>query len=87
MTLALLIDIAGWVGALAVVAAYGLVSAGRADPQGTGYQLANLAGAGVLMANGLWYGALPSVAVNLFWIGIAAVALWRARRPGAEGRR
>jgi hypothetical protein len=79
MTVSLLVDIAGWAGALVIVAAYGLVSAGRADPQGTGYQLANLVAAAVLMANGAWYGALPSVAVNIFWIGIAVTALWRAR--------
>jgi len=32
--------------------------------------------------NGWWHGALPSASLNLIWLLIAAVALWRIRARG-----
>jgi len=80
VTLAFLIDLLGWAGAIACLAAYGLVSAGRLSAQGVAFQLGNLVGAILLGLNTLWHGALPSVALNVFWAGIAAAALLRILR-------
>ena len=46
------------------------------------YQMLNLAGGALVLVNSFYHGAMPSVAVNVFWIGIALFALsrvWLAR--------
>jgi hypothetical protein len=85
MTMGLAIDLLGWLGAGACLLAYGLVSAGRLAAQGAPFQWANLAGATLLGVNTLWHGALPSVALNVFWAGIAAAALLRLARASRVG--
>lgn len=66
------IDIAGWGGVVALLLAYGLVSTKRIEGDAVVYQLLNLAGAISLIVNSSYYGAYPSVVVNVIWIGIAA---------------
>lgn len=75
----MLIDIVGWLGALALLAAYGMVSAKRLQGNSPSYQLLNLFGGICLVVNTVYYGAYPSSAVNLVWIGIALYTLARAR--------
>lgn len=70
-----LVEIAGWTGALLLLLAYGLVSAGKVDSRATSYQLMNVLGAVGVVINSGWNGAFPSVAVNVIWILIGAVAL------------
>lgn len=77
MPLALIVDIIGWAGAIVFLVSYALVSAGRLDAQGYWYQGANLLGAVLLTINTLWHGALPSVALNLFWGAVAIATLAR----------
>ena len=74
-----LIDVAGWVGVVALLVAYGLVSTRRIEGDSAAYQLLNLAGAALLIVNSFYYGAFPSVGINLVWIGIAIYALVRGR--------
>jgi hypothetical protein len=76
------VDIVGWAGAASVLAAYGLLSAGRMRADGTGYQLMNVAGAIGMLINGWVRGALPSAALNLIWMGIGIYVLVK-RRPAA----
>ena len=76
-----LVDVAGWAGAAALLVAYGLVSTGRLTGRSTGFQLLNLAGAVGLLANGVWHGAWPSAALNAVWLVIGVSALTRTRRP------
>ena len=74
------VDVLGWIGAVALLLAYGLISAGRMKGDGTKYQSLNLVGSAGLIVNSTWYGAYPSTFVNVIWIGIAIVALvgiWR----------
>lgn len=81
----LAVDVFGWVGAAALLSAYGLVSTSRLKGDSVRYQLLNLTGGGLLIANSLYYGAYPSVGVNVVWIAIALFTLWnvwRARGPG-----
>jgi hypothetical protein len=73
----MLIDVAGWMGVVALLVAYGLVSTKRIEGDSVVYQMLNLVGAGLLIANSFYYGAYPSVGINVIWIGIAVYALWR----------
>ena len=73
----MLIDVAGWMGVVALLVAYGLVSTKRIEGDSVVYQMLNLVGAGLLIANSFYYGAYPSVGINVIWIGIAFFALWR----------
>jgi len=72
-----LVDIAGWIGVVALLAAYALVSGRRLQGDSVAYQVLNVAGSALLILNSFYYGALPSVSVNLAWIGIGLYALAR----------
>lgn len=81
---AILIEVVGWAGAVLIVAAYALLSAGRLAADSRVYQALNIAGAAGLVVNGYARGALPSAALNVVWIGIACYALWRRGRARAD---
>jgi hypothetical protein len=78
--LTLLIEIVGWLGAMLILLAYGLVSAGRLDARGAMFQWMNLVGAAGFVANSGYHGAWPSTVLNIVWIGIAAASLVRLAR-------
>lgn len=84
MNATLPIDIAGWVGVAALLVAYFLVSTQRMQGNSIPYQILNAGGSGLLILNSYYYGALPSVGINIAWIGIAIYALTRAVRAQAE---
>ncbi len=75
----IIIDSAGWVGALLLLSAYALVSNRRLAGDSMYFQLLNLGGGVLLAINSGYHGALPSVAVNAVWIVIGLAALYRAR--------
>lgn len=78
MTLSLfLIEAAGWVGASLILGAYILLSAGRMQGNSPAYQWMNVIGAAGFILNSGYHGAIPSVAINVLWIGIGGFALWR----------
>jgi hypothetical protein len=83
---ALLVEVAGWAGAGALLLAYGLVSSGRWRGRSAGFQLLNLAGAAGLLVNGVWHGAWPSVGLNAVWLVIGVVALAGPRAPSLPDR-
>jgi hypothetical protein len=74
----LLSEIAGWAGAAAILSAYLAVSMGWLKA-GRGFQTANLLGACAFIVNGAFHEAWPSVATNIAWFLISAVALLRMR--------
>lgn len=74
----LLWEIVGWAGAVAILGAYLAVSMGWLKA-GRRFQLANLLGACAFMVNSAFHGAWPSVATNIAWFLISAVALLRMR--------
>jgi len=76
----LLVDVIGWLGAVALLAAYGLVSAKKLEGNSIQYQVLNLLGGGFLIVNSFYYGAYPSVGVNVVWIAIAILTLAAGRR-------
>jgi hypothetical protein len=74
------IEAIGWGGALLIVGAYGLVSAGKVEARSQFFQLVNIVGAVGLIVNSGWNGALPSAALNLMWLCIGVYSLARRRR-------
>jgi len=77
MMLDIAMEVAGWIGALLILTGYALLSAGKLDAKSPAYQWLNVVGALGFIANSSWNGAWPSAALNVIWVGIGAVALWR----------
>ena len=79
------VEVVGWVGALLILLGYLLISAGKLTGQSPVYQGMNIVGAAGFVINGWWHRAIPSTALNIVWMGIGAVALWRiAQRSGSS---
>ncbi|HET7281248.1 MAG TPA: hypothetical protein VFI67_02900 [Sphingomicrobium sp.] len=68
---------AGWTGALLILLAYLLLSAGKLTGQSLVYQGMNVVGAAGFVINGWWHRALPSASLNVLWLLIGAIASWR----------
>ena len=74
----IMIDVGGWIGVALLLIAYALVSTRRLAGDSTIYQLLNVAGSILLIINSFFYGAYPSVGINIAWIAIALYALlWK----------
>jgi hypothetical protein len=80
LSVAVIVDGLGWLGAAAVLIAYGLVSAGRVRGRSLPYQLLNAVGSVLLMINTYYYRAYPSTFVNVLWLAIAVYSLVSARQ-------
>ena len=80
------VEIVGWAGASLILLAYLLLSAGRLTGHSLVYQAMNVVGAAGFIVNGWWHGALPSAVINIIWMLIGTIALWRilARRRVSE---
>jgi formate hydrogenlyase subunit 3/multisubunit Na+/H+ antiporter MnhD subunit len=73
----LLIEAAGWAGALLILGSYILVSAGKLTGQSAAYQWMNIVGAAGFVVNSGWHGAIPSTALNVVWLAVGLFTLWR----------
>ena len=73
----LAVEAVGWVAALLILAASGLLTAGKLTAQSPAYQWMNVVGAAGFIVNSGWNGAWPSAALNVIWMGIGGFALWR----------
>lgn len=73
-------EIAGWYGAMAIMAAYMIASFGWASAEGWAYQLLNITGAAGLLVIGWVKGVRQNVMLNLFWILIGLVAIYNLVR-------
>jgi hypothetical protein len=74
------VEVAGWAGASLILGAYLLLSMGRLTGQSLLYQGMNVAGAAGFIVNGWWHGAVPSAALNVVWMLIGGLALWRIKQ-------
>jgi hypothetical protein len=81
----LVVDVLGWVGVVALLSAYWLVSTQKAMGNSGMYQGLNLLGAILVLVNSSYYGAYPSVGVNAAWIAIGVYTL-ATRLPTIRGR-
>ncbi len=77
MTLGLVMEVVGWIGGALILAAYGMLTAGKLDAKSPVYQWMNVVGAAGFIANSGWNGAWPSAILNVIWVGIGAAALIR----------
>ncbi len=68
---------AGWIGAALILLGYLLLSAGKLTGQSAAYQAMNVVGAAGFIVNGWWHGAIPNTTLNIVWMLIGGVALWR----------
>jgi hypothetical protein len=76
-------EIVGWIGAVLILGAYAMLTAGRLHAKSLAYQAMNVVGALGFIVNSGWNGAIPSAALNVVWagIGVAAIAgIVKARR-------
>jgi hypothetical protein len=80
----ILVDVIGWLGAIALLAAYAMLSAEKVTARSRSFVLLNAAGSMALTLNGFVHGALPSAALNVVWLGIAIKALHSARRQAVD---
>lgn len=72
-----IIDILGWVGAVFSLTGYFLISTGQLEGTSIKFQALNIVGAIALMLNSYYYGAFPSALVNVVWIAIALLSLYK----------
>jgi hypothetical protein len=79
-----LVDSLGWVGAIALIAAYGCVSFRKIAADSTVYQILNALGSLFLIINTVYYHAYPSAFVNVVWIAIAITARLRIKARQAS---
>lgn len=73
------VEIAGWIAAVLILSAYGLLSAGKLTGKSVTYQLMNIVGAIGFVINTGYNGAIPSAALNVIWVGIGVWALVKIR--------
>lgn len=79
MSLSILIDTVGWIGAICSLTAYYWVSNNKVSGTSFKFQIINLIGGIGLLMNTIYYGAYPSAVVNVIWTGIAIFALIKYR--------
>jgi hypothetical protein len=86
MTLDLLMEVVGWIGALLILAGYGLLSAGKLDAKSPAYQWLNVVGAVGFIANRA--GTAPGRRPRSTSSGSAsASSRWSRSSPGARQER
>jgi hypothetical protein len=78
--LKLFIEIAGWVAAVVILAAYAMLSAGKVDGRSMLYHFMNVIGAAGFVLNSGYNGAIPSATLNVVWMGIGVYGLIRYRK-------
>jgi hypothetical protein len=76
----LAVEVVGWAGALLILAGYVLITTGKLTGKSLAYQAINVLGAAGFAINGWWHRALPSVALNIVWLIIGAIASWQILR-------
>jgi len=82
MNTSLIVNLVGWAGAAALLAAFALVSLRNYQGTSTIYQCLNIVGSAFLIVNTIYFGAYPSAFVNIVWIGIAFLSIVRRGAVG-----
>lgn len=76
----IIVSLFGWVGAVISLYAYYSVSNNKMDGISFRFQFLNIVGATLILINSAYYGALPSVMVNFFWVLIGFSSVMQLRR-------
>lgn len=77
-------DAIGWIGALGVLAAYGLLTVGRWDSVSMRYQAANTLFAALLVVWAVSIAAWQSVLLNSVWAAVGLVGIMRILRRRSD---
>jgi hypothetical protein len=80
----ILIEIIGWAGSILIIGAYALNLNGKLEATDLRYIWANIVGAVFFMINSYTHGAMPSVVVNIVWIGFAVNTIFQLKRKNNE---
>jgi hypothetical protein len=75
----ILIETIGWIGSAAIVLAYALNMFKKLSSDSAVYYILNIGGSVCLVINTLYHHAIPSAAVNVIWILIALIAIFRRK--------
>jgi uncharacterized membrane protein len=78
------IDIIGWLGSVCIILAYWMISSGKADNKSFRYQLLNICGSIFLIANTIYYGAMPPAALNAMWLIIGLYSIIRYKKKHSD---
>jgi hypothetical protein len=78
--------VAGWVGTVLLLLAYGLVSLRRLDGDGVRFQLLNVVGSAGLGAAAVAGGVWSAATLNALWVGIGLAVLARRARASRHRR-
>ena len=71
----ILIETLGWIGSIAILAAYGLNSFQKIKSDSVSFQILNLIGGIFLIINSIYHEAYPFTFINSIWVLIALPAL------------
>lgn len=74
-TIANFSDLIGWLGTLAYIVAYLLLSLGKLKAEQKTYHVLNILGAVGLTVNAIHLNDYPNIIVNIVWLAIALMAL------------
>ena len=77
-------DAVGWLGAGSLLVAYAMISSRKMEADSTSYQVLNIVGSVLLVANTMFYRAYPSSFVNLIWAGIAVFSMATRRQVASR---
>lgn len=77
-------DAIGWLGAVALLVAYAMVSSRKLEGHSAVFQLLNVGGSLLLAANTIFYGSYPSTFVNLVWAAIAIFSIATSKRVSSR---
>lgn len=75
-----LIELMGWVGAIEVLLAYGLISLNKVDSKSLFFQLLNLTGGLLLIVYTLSLKSYASAFVNIVWVLVAIISIYRIKK-------
>ncbi len=76
----ILIEVVGWTGSVLIIGAYALNLNGKLEATDMRYIWANIIGAVFFMINSYTHKAMPSVVVNIVWIGFAVNTIFQLRK-------
>jgi len=79
----LTIEIMGWVASVLIVGSYALNITGRLKANSNWYVWANIIGGLFFVINTYFHQAFPSMVVNIIWVIIAFVMIFKKKKKGA----
>ena len=75
-----IIEIMGWIGAIEVLLAYGLISMNKVDSKSLFFQLLNLTGGLFLIVYTLFLKSYASAFVNIVWVLVAVISIYKIKK-------